>query len=172
MFLVFFLCFLSVSLSETANFETETNFLLSENQIIYDAKRVALHESSHYIIYDIVMRHYGHNPEPLEVSIIPYKTALGYFKTVWFGNDFRVQLLTYYAGEASRVVFWNEDPKTVFLESQRNKVTDFQKAAKVSEGRDIDQYEDFLTAVAWVKKYRGNISNFAAKLEKQKLIKF
>lgn len=174
-FLVFIFCFLTVSDIETVNLCKETISVVYKKQDKYDFYyETVIHESSHYIIYDIVSRFYGYTPTPIEVSIIPTKTDAGYFKASRYG-DWRVEVLTAYAGYASKVVFLNAEPKTVFYDMVKNDTPDFKMAANanINDAANIKlMYRDFLDTIQWIRKYKGNIQNFAIKLDKQKIIKF
>jgi hypothetical protein len=142
----------------------------------YILSETAIHESSHYIIYEISSKKYNFEPSPISVSIIPTKTELGVFYAKKYG-DWRIEVLTAYAGYASKVVFYELDARKVFYDMAYGDGNDFKIAKealwRIRNANDIDlQFEYFKDTVEWVKKYKNNIQNFAIRLENQKIIKF
>lgn len=167
----------SPNISASAKVVAANNAVVDNSHIQNNVERthdneVSLHESSHLVVYIRSMQENDYTPHPVEVSIIPSKKNNGHFSAEGFW-DYETGILTNYAGYASRVVFFSENPMRVFAEIKTKKYTDYIENTKLGrQGRKVSEYDDFLAAVEWVRKYRQEILTFSERLKKERLIKF
>lgn len=131
----------------------------------------AVHESAHYIVYMKKMELLGVVAYPIEASIIPGDNNGGHF-TCAGTTDLGAEILINYSGYATRVVFFGESTRSVFDEMRSGKYTDFMITRKKRGKRTVSEFDDFVAAIEWVRKYRNEIALFAIRLQKEKIIKF